>query len=288
MNQVQIKQLSPVEALKQSIMAMTPQFLAALPKHISVDKFVRVILTAANTSPKLVSADRNTFFASCMKAASDGLLPDGKESALVPYNTQGGGCSIQYIPMYAGILKKIRNSGLVAMIDAVIVYKNEKFSYSIGTTGPQVNHEPDPFGADPGEVRGVYAYAILKDGSRYYEFLSPKQVDAIKSASKSAKNGPWSGQFELEMWKKSAVRRLSKRLPMSTDIEKTFEHDDDDYELDTKPMLAAPEPVIQIESTKVVTPEPTIDKTKPNKLSKIITEQAEEIVNEEIQNDDII
>lgn len=288
------KVLSPVEALRHSVMQMTMQFQAALPKHISVDKFIRTILTAANTNPKLVSADRNTFFSSCMKAASDGLLPDGKEAALVPFNQKGGGINIQYLPMAAGILKKLRNSGQLASIDAKIVFSGDQFDYWVDEKGPHIMHKPADVFGDVGEARGVYAIAILKDGSFYFEPLSIKDIEAIRNVSRSKDSGPWSGPFEHEMWKKSAIRRLAKRLPQSTDIERTFEHDDEDYEFNNQQaQLAAPTQTAQIEAPKEVTESKPQDKTKPSKLSKMISEDINEEkepeqTSETQESDDII
>ena len=60
------------------------QFAAALPAHMPVERFMRVVLTAAQNNPDLVRADRPSFFNACMKAAQDGLLPDGREGACRP------------------------------------------------------------------------------------------------------------------------------------------------------------------------------------------------------------
>ena len=61
--------------------------------------------------------------------------------------------------------------------------------------------------------------------------MTKEDVEKIKQVSRG-KNGPWSGPFAYEMWKKSAIRRLSKRLPMSTDLEHTIKADDNLYDLD--------------------------------------------------------
>ena len=62
-----------------------PQFHAALPAQMSPDKFMRVVLTAVQTNPDLQRADPRSFWNACMRAAQDGLLPDGREGALVPF-----------------------------------------------------------------------------------------------------------------------------------------------------------------------------------------------------------
>ena len=48
--------------------------------------------------------------------------------------------------------------------------------------------------------------------------------------SRAANDGPWVNWFD-EMARKSVVRRLAKRLPISTDVEVMFEHDNETYEL---------------------------------------------------------
>ena len=47
-----------------------PQFRAALPAHIPVERFIRVVLTAIQTSPKLADMDRASLWNACMRAAT--------------------------------------------------------------------------------------------------------------------------------------------------------------------------------------------------------------------------
>jgi recombination protein RecT len=171
-----------------------------------------------------------------MKAAQDGLLPDGKEAALVPFKG-----SVTYMPMLGGILKKVRNSGELASITAHVIYKNDQFRYWVDSDGEHVTHEPLLFG-ERGEACGAYALAKTKDGAVYIEVLTDKDLRAIENSSRS-KEGPWTGPFRDEMKKKSAIRRLAKRLPMSTDVEQVIERDDEMYDI-TPPQNVEPEPKI--------------------------------------------
>ena len=52
--------LTVVEQVRTQLTAMQPQFAAALPKHVSVEKFTRVVMTAIQTAPSLLEADRRT------------------------------------------------------------------------------------------------------------------------------------------------------------------------------------------------------------------------------------
>jgi len=84
------------------------------------------------------------------------------------------------------------------------------------------------------------------------------QVEQIKKVSRSKDNGPW-GSFPEEMMKKTAIRRLSKRLPMSTDLEMVIKRDDELYDFET------PEQDVSAVDTKEETPT----------LNKLMAEQHE-------------
>jgi len=252
------KQLTPADAVKKDLAAMKNQFQAALPNHISPEKFVRTIQTAVATSPQLVQANRQSLFGASMKAAQDGLLPDGKEAAIVTFKNKNGHHIAQYMPMVGGILKKVRNSGELSTITSQIVYENDDFQFSVDENGEHLKHNPKVFG-DRGKAIGVYALAKTKDGAVYIETMTKDEIEKIKNVSRG-KNGPWSGAFEHEMWRKSAIKRLSKRLPMSTDLEFTMRADDDLYDLD--------------ETEDKVETEPK-DVTSPQRLSKMLSQEAE-------------
>lgn len=241
----QTKALAPIDDLKRTIVRLEPQFKAALPAHITPEKFVRVLLTAVQNTPALVNADRNSLLGACMKAAQAGLLPDGKESAIVMFKDKA-----QFMPMIAGLLKQVRNSGELASITSQIVHKGDKFRYWVDSNGEHLEHEPNFFG-DRGARIGVYALAKTKDGAVYIEVLTAKDVEAIRNVSRSKDSGPWSGPFEGEMWRKSSLRRLSKRLPSSTDLDDMI-HKDDELFMPEEPEAetaasAAPQPASRLE-----------------------------------------
>lgn len=212
------KALTPIEALRKAATIMEPQFKIALPAHIPVEKFMRVFQTAANNNPKLIDANRTKLFGAVMKAAQDGLLPDGKEAALIPFGNDVG-----YIPMIAGILKKIRNSGELASIGAHTVHQNDSFAYWIDENGEHLNHRPELAG-DRGQITHAYAMARTKDGGIYIEVMSKGEIEQVRQVSRSRDAGPWK-EWYGEMAKKTVLRRLSKRLPSSTDLD--FSNDDD-------------------------------------------------------------
>ncbi len=248
------KALAPIEDLRNSLTKMAPEFKKALPSHISVDKFTRVLMTSLQTNADLVSTNRNSFFAACVKCAQDGLLPDGREAAFVVFRSKAGPMAV-YMPMVNGILKKVRNSGELLSLNPGVVYSNDEFRYWIDETGPHMKHAPSLDG-ERGKLTHVYCSAQIKGGGIYLEVMSKEEIEKVRSVSKSKDSGPWVQWYE-EMAKKTVVRRLSKRLPVSTDLQTTIESDDQFYQ------------VKEVEEIKQ-------PKLKSSRLAKLIEDEDEE------------
>lgn len=219
-----------------SVRKMEPEFKLALPNHIPSERFTRIAISAINSNADLLdpSIDRRSLYAAVMKAAQDGLVIDGREAALVTFKSKDG-VKAQYLPMVAGVLKKMRNSGEISNIGYGIVYKKEyeqkRFEYIKGDN-ESLRHEPILF-EDKGPMIGVYAVVTLKDGAKVREFMDMKQIEKVRAVSRSAKSeyGPWVKWFE-EMAVKSVLRKVSKLCPMSSDIDQVFRNDDEIHVVD--------------------------------------------------------
>lgn len=235
------KKVSPKEALRQALTQMRDQFEYALPKHIPSDRFIRTVMTAVQNTPDLLAADRNSLYSSCMKAAQDGLIPDGNEAALVLYKEKGRPV-VRYLPMYQGILKKVRNTKELASISAHVVYENDAFEFILGDE-ERIVHKPAPVGQDRGKPIGAYAIGRLKDGSIQREFMSLEDLKAIENVSKASYEGrPWQAWWD-QMAKKTVLRRLCKLLPQSSDLARVFAHDNENYDL-SKTIEGSASPVL--------------------------------------------
>jgi recombination protein RecT len=244
------KQIATVETVSVALERMAPQFALTLPEHIPVERFNRVVSTAVQQSPELLDADRKSLFLACQQAAQDGLLPDGKEGALVIFNNKIKGQdgekdqwkkTVRWMPMVRGILTKLRQSGQVKMPHVDVVYEKDSFRQWADDDGPHIVHEPVSFG-DRGQPLGAYAIAKLNTGEAVVEVMAKADILAVKNVSKAKDFGPWSGPFEFEMWKKTVLRRLSKRLPMSNEERQAMERDDDMYDLTPQPLPAPSTP----------------------------------------------
>lgn len=231
--------------LRAQLETRADDFKMALPAHITPEKFQRTVMTAAQSNPDILKADRASLITSCMKAAQDGLLPDGREAALVTFNTrkkdaqgQWGTVTLaQYMPMVFGLRKKILQSGEISSIETNVVYRREVeegyFVFEAGTEAmlrhkPMLDLEDDDLADD--KIVAAYSVATMKDGTKSFEVMRRAEINKVRQASQTGATGktdrsgkpippkgPWVDWF-AEMARKTVMRRHSKTLPMTGDI----------------------------------------------------------------------
>ncbi len=212
--------ITPQDEVCQSLSKAEPTFKMSLPPQIPSSKFIRVAQTAIRQNPGLADLDRQSLYAAFHKCAADGLLPDGREAAIVPF-----GKTATYMPMIQGICKKARNSGEIKTINAQIVYKNDSYEHWIDESGEHFKHVPAR--GERGETILVYAFCQTKDEGVFFEEMTMADIEAIEKMSRQ-KGGPWAGPFRGEMMRKSAIRRLLKyRVPSSTDVDDIIRENDE-------------------------------------------------------------
>lgn len=206
--------------------AMQQQFAAALPKHLSPERFGRIAITALSRTPKLKECTQESFFKCLLDLSSMGIEPDGRRAYLIPYNNRRANTvECQLIVSYMGLIELIRRSGDVVSIRSETVCENDDFSWTDGQVSHSVNWRKSR-----GEVQAVYAEAVMKSGEKQTAVMTREEVEGIRKRSKSANDGPWVTDW-AEMAKKTVVRRLSKMLPLSCEIMEQVTKADE-YEFD--------------------------------------------------------
>ena len=261
------KEITKSDQLVSTVSKMRDQFKLALPSHIDPDKFIRVAQTQIRTNASLQKCSPVSIYSSLLKCAADGLYIDGIHASLVPF---GENC--QYMVMLQGILKKIRQSGEVVSIEPDCVFEKDDFEYYKNEKGTVFLHRPN-FKEDRGKFILTYSKAVLKDGSVMITVMSKNEIDKVRDSSRSKNSGPWVQWYE-EMAKKTVVRRQSKFLPNSTDLESMFKSDDEIFTPSQAP--AQQTPIVQETD---VTPEPEqIAAPKKSKVEKLIETQDDDII----------
>lgn len=246
MTQQQEKQRSPAVVFSDRLGKERESIAKQLPKGIDVDRFIRTAITTVNLNPELLQCNLATLYSSVMQAAKDGLLPDGKEAVIQPYNVKIKGQNgqqdrwekqAQYMPMVRGLISVMYRTGQIAMIDGVAVYEKDHFEYERGDN-PRIVHRPYMGMEDPGQIIGAYVVIKLTNGEVKREVMTRRDIEKVREASK-AKNGPgwttWYDQFAI----KAVIKRAQKQLPSDEALDRVIQHDNDamGFDFDDKPAL---------------------------------------------------
>lgn len=213
--------ISRLDIFRSTITKMSSEFASILPAKIPAARFIRTAITTVQMNPALLDADRKSLLATCMLAAQDGLLLDGREAAAVMYyDARKGTKTVSYIPMAHGILKKIQNSGQIKTIYVQAVHENDYFDYECGDN-PYIRHKP-LFGinADRGDIYLYYAIAHMTSGAVYRRVMTLQEIHQRRDKSKTYQNNKSQSMWSIwprEMEEKTILKKLAQMLPMSRD-----------------------------------------------------------------------
>ena len=202
----------PLTIIANAITSKDSTIKSALPAHVSFDRFRTSALLAISRDAKLQACTPTSIVTAVVRAASLGLEVGSAlgEGYLVAYKNE-----CQFIPGYRGMISLARRSGEIVSISANVVHEKDSFDFDLGIH-PWVKHKINLTDEDIGPVIAVYAGAVLKDGGDQIIIMRKSEIDAIRKRSRSSGFGPWVSDYE-EMAKKTAIRRLFKVLPVSTE-----------------------------------------------------------------------
>lgn len=194
--------------------AMRAQFAAALPRHCSADRFVRIALTALSRTPQLADCTEASLMRCLLDLSAVGLEPDGYHAHLIPFrDNRSNTTECTLIVDYKGLVDLCMRSGKLSKLHADVVHEEDEFDYSMG----EVLRHSWRLGQDRGRPIGVYAQAWFKDGAVKAELMDMAAVEKIRRRSKTPERGPWVNDFD-EMAKKTVFKRLAKWLPRDTEV----------------------------------------------------------------------
>lgn len=196
-----------------------------MASDVNPDKFIAAVTTALTMNPEIVQkCTSQSIKTACIKAAYDGLRPDGKEGALVAYGSEA-----QWMPMVFGVRKKAKDHDDI-IITAREVREKDHFEVVYGLKEDLI-HNPDMSARDRGPIVATYAVFRKGDEVLHFEVMTAEDIDKVRAASKSSNSPAWRNWYG-EMGKKAAVNRGSKSVPMSDAVRQVIDRDNDLYDLD--------------------------------------------------------
>jgi len=229
------------------------QFLSLLDTPEAVERFRTVSIHAISSKPDLLRCDLLSIIEAVRLAASLNLEPTGSlgEAWLIPYK---GHATLRI--GWQGYLLLMRRSGQFAKITCQVVYTNDVFRLAYHESPPYVHV---PALANRGSYKGAYAYVKYNNGEEDIEWLPVEDAAPIRKIA-AADSLMWNN-FPGEAYRKSAIRRLQKRLPKSAKMEEALKVEVEAE--DAEPVVPTPARAKALEALNRHYPEQTEPATDP-------------------------
>lgn len=222
-----------------------PDLAEMLPEGMSVDRFVRLVMTEINDKPKLLGCNQVSLYGEVCKAAAAGL-EIGKtfgQFYLVPF-----GNTCQGIVGYKGMAALAMRHPDVLKVQAEVVYKGDHFLHD--TVAEVLEHRIDPHvdRTNNALIIGAWAMVTQRNGVKHIVYKSVAEIEQRRKRSRAAADGPWVTDYPA-MCRKTVLRVLlwGGTVPMSTKAAEFIEQEVQEetktvahVEVESRPLQAAP------------------------------------------------
>ena len=218
------REKDPSTELRNLLTKMGPQIQAALPRHITAERLLRVTMTAITKTPKLAECTHGSFFGCLLTAAQLGLEPNTPlgHGYLIPrWNGTRRVLECTWQTGYQGMIDLAYRSGSVTSIRANVVRDGDVFEWEEGLE-PRLVHRPllGP-GRSQKDITFAYGVIRIRDAEPHFEVLPREEIDRrrmMNEAEKRKKFSPWREHYEA-MARKTAVSAALKFAPKSIEFQ---------------------------------------------------------------------
>lgn len=203
-------------------------FVSRIPKFANPERLFQVARGSILSNSDLLACEPMGVLLCVSQILQLGLEPNGptEQAYVLPrWNSKRQQHEASMVISYKGYIDLALRSESCVDIESQIVYEKDRFSFRRTQDGPKLDHEPF-LDDEPGDKRLVYAVAWREKGGKVYphfEIVTRREILAIKERFAPTNRqgklvGPWVTD-EAEMWRKTAIRRLTKYLQLSPDLQ---------------------------------------------------------------------
>jgi recombination protein RecT len=210
--------------VRQKVESQASQLARALPRDLDPDRFVRLVLTELRTVAHLDECSWPSLAGAIMRSAELGLQPGSTlgQCWYLPFKNKDGQYEASFVLGYKGIIKLALQSDEVESVVAREVLDADEFDYEYGLRERLVHR---PGGGDRGKPHHWYAIGRFVGGGTVFVVLDRAGVEKHREQSKSPNSPAWRNHYSA-MAMKSAVKDLSKFLPLTAEAAETIRQDD--------------------------------------------------------------
>ena len=222
----------PKQTFSEIMLAELESKKLGLPKGFNADRFVMNAMALLNEHPEYQKFGANQLKVGLMKSAVLDIDIYLKQGYFIPYGNQ-----LQFQVSYTGQKKLVKKYAVrpVKDVSAELVREGDVFEKQVTDDNTTFVFKPKPF--NDGQIIGCFAYVQYADGGCQVEEMTKKEIDMVRSKSKAKGAMSWS-DFYGEMAKKSAIRRLVKKIELSFENAEQYSLFEEDTAIDTTPKKA--------------------------------------------------
>lgn len=186
--------------------------VAALPKNFNQTRFLQNCMTVLQDTKDIEKMHPVSVARTMLKGAFLGLDFFNGECYAIPYGNE-----LNFQTDYKGEVKLAKKYSVdpISDIYAKVVREGDFFEEEIINGKQSVTFRPIPF--NDGEIIGAFAVVIYADGTLDMESMTKKEIEQIRQDFSKAKNSPAWTKTPGEMYKKTVLRRLTKRVSLDFD-----------------------------------------------------------------------
>lgn len=179
----------------------------ALPKDFNQTRFLQNCMTVLQDTKDIEKCQPLTIARTLLKGAFLGLDFFQKECYAIPY-----GAALQFQTSYIGETKMAKKYSIRKIKDiyAKVVRQDDVFNECIVNGQQSVDFKPQPFSDKP--IIGAFAVVLYEDGGMDYETMTTDVIERIRENFSKQKNGLMWTKTPEEAYKKTVLRRLTKKI----------------------------------------------------------------------------
>lgn len=180
----------------------------ALPANFNKQRFALNFISMIQEKPELQKFKKEVLATALVRSAQDGL--DALNGEVYIY--KGYGDNLTYSISYKGLRKMAIEKSVkpIKQIISKVVYEGDTLDEEVVNGESHLVYKSSLINKK--NPIGVFALCTFTDGSELYEIMTKEETDKVKS--KSRNSGAWK-DFETEMMKKTAIRRLCKNITLN-------------------------------------------------------------------------
>lgn len=186
--------------------------------RVNPETLIRFARADFAKSPGLQKCTPQSIYLALIACAQVGLEPGGvmQHAFIIPYGKEA-----TFQLGYRGVIELANRSPLIARVGMNLVYEAEidDIDIDLGSDAHVVHR---PVFRERGALAGAYAFAKYTTGEIDVEWCDLADLKKIRDAGQ---NGPAWKTWEDQMYRKAPMKRLAKRLPLSSEAARAFRLD---------------------------------------------------------------